>query len=356
MNILLLLVTQGVGGIEKRFYNYSKYVLNRTDNNYTVVISNSLLSSLGEIPFCKNNRLVCYGIKWKKKSKIKRYIDYFLLMLVLIRLMNNKYDSAHFITLSSLFFRKLIRSDKKVHSFVNSLSQAQDRICSYSLFKEIMSEDFIIDCLDERIQSVISEKYPMQSQNIVSSPCSFIIDDMDMTKAKKENIISFVGRLEEFKGIQLLIEIIPQILERTNYAIHIFGRGSYSKSIEELIIKNSASGRIKLDYTIEPKDELKKSKIFLSLQKEENYPSQSLLEAMFCENVIIATDVGLTRKVVREDFGILIGDSSSELLDAIKKLTLSDISLKDMGMKARLFAGKNHTVEMFHQYLLSIYS
>ena len=77
---------------------------------------------------------------------------------------------------------------------------------------------------------------------------------------------------------------------------------------------------------------------------------------MFCENAIIATDVGLTRKIVKKDFGILIPSSSDALLDAIKKLTLSDTVLSDMGSKARLFVEENHNIERFHQYLVSVYS
>lgn len=51
MKILLLLITQNVGGVEKRFYNYCKYIADKTDNNYTVVVSRSLINSLGEIKF-----------------------------------------------------------------------------------------------------------------------------------------------------------------------------------------------------------------------------------------------------------------------------------------------------------------
>ena len=56
MKILLLLITQNVGGVEKRFYNYCKYIADKTDNNYTVVVSRSLINSLGEIKFDNYNK------------------------------------------------------------------------------------------------------------------------------------------------------------------------------------------------------------------------------------------------------------------------------------------------------------
>jgi len=66
MKILLLLITQNVGGVEKRFYNYCKYIADKTDNNYTVVVSRSLINSLGEIKFDNHNKIknmVLTGIK-----------------------------------------------------------------------------------------------------------------------------------------------------------------------------------------------------------------------------------------------------------------------------------------------------
>lgn len=78
MKILLLLITQNVGGVEKRFYNYCKYIADKTDNNYTVVVSRSLINSLGEIKFDNHNKIknmVLTGIK-NEVSSIYRLPQY----------------------------------------------------------------------------------------------------------------------------------------------------------------------------------------------------------------------------------------------------------------------------------------
>ena len=80
---------------------------------------------------------------------------------------------------------------------------------------------------------------------------------------------------------------------------------------------------------------LKQSKIFISIQKDNNYPSQSLLEAMACENAIIASDVGETRKLVTENEGILVPLSAEKIADAIQFLLENPAECERLGKNAR---------------------
>ena len=106
--------------------------------------------------------------------------------------------------------------------------------------------------------------------------------DTDCSNEDKMNTICFAGRLEEFKGIHLLKDILLEIIKQTDFNVVIL-KGSYFAKIEEIIIKHDLNGRVKLGYYTDIKHVLRNSVIFLSLQKEENYLSQSLLEAMACK-------------------------------------------------------------------------
>ena len=70
----------------------------------------------------------------------------------------------------------------------------------------------------------------------------------------------------------------------------------------------------------DPSIYLMKSKIFISIQSDNNYPSQSLLEAMASENAIVASDVGETRRIVTDKEGILIPLSAKKIVEALKFL------------------------------------
>jgi glycosyltransferase involved in cell wall biosynthesis len=109
-----------------------------------------------------------------------------------------------------------------------------------------------------------------------------------------------------------------------------------------------------VDGTLEPWKYLRKSKVFVSIQQFNNYPSQSLIEAMACENAIIASDVGETRLLVTENEGILVGLNPQEIAEAIFKLFSTKGLIEKLGSNARKKVIKDHTVEKFAEYFYSI--
>jgi glycosyltransferase involved in cell wall biosynthesis len=95
------------------------------------------------------------------------------------------------------------------------------------------------------------------------------------------------------------------------------------------------------------------------LQRVNNYPSQSILEAIACGAAIIATDVGETRNFLDDDCAILINLDVDELILAIKKL-LSDEELRlSLAENARKKVLGNHSIERYSNYfcedILSVY-
>ena len=63
--------------------------------------------------------------------------------------------------------------------------------------------------------------------------------------------------------------------------IFIIGKGKEQEKINELINQKYKSLKITNLYSNEPHVFLNKAKVFLSLQKSSNYPSRSLIEAMY---------------------------------------------------------------------------
>ena len=138
----------------------------------------------------------------------------------------------------------------------------------------------------------------------------------------------------------------------TEFKIYILGNGDLKREIEDLVENNNLEDRVFITYSPSPIEYLKRTKIFLSLQKDENYPSQSLLEAMATQNAIIATDVGLTRKIVKKEWGLLI-TNKGELIKSL--VNLEHFETCKMGKSAMKFVKENHNVVKFHSYLLSLY-
>ena len=354
MKILYFHITQNIGGVEKRFLNYYKYILSLNDNCYTIVISRSFLKKVeDELPCINGHHVLLYGMEWISSNKWTRYVDYMCLLPCLIKLSVHKFDIAHFPTSASRLFYSAVRAKRKVISAVTSSKKGLEICVNSNRFKSLIEKGALVDCLDDNIRAYIILKYPQHREQVFVSPCSFIdYTNTTCVYSKKEHAISFVGRVIVYKGADWLRDSLLEIVKKTNLNVYILGNGKLKTDLQELVEKNHLANRVILTYSKSPIDYMKRTKIFLSLQKDENYPSQSLLEAMATQNAIIATDVGLTRKIVKENFGILVSDRQ-EMIDAIVRL--EQIDLQEWGTNAMLFAKRNHKVSLFHQYLISMY-
>lgn len=356
MRILYLHITQNLGGVEKRFFSYFQYILDKENDEYTVLISRSFLKAMRKdlVSKDKRHKVIKYGFHWNKKGKLTRYIDYLSLGWILLRLRLKKFDIVHFDTSASRMFRNFFRTRGRVISAVTSPKDWLEEEISSSRFKEMVKSGFGVDCLDSNIQNAIKQKYPEYINKIYVSPCSFIAASLPMVKAEKEHAISFVGRLIPEKGADLLLNALPEIIEKTSYKVYILGNGCLKKKFESLMSENNWQDRVVLTYDENPPRYMQKTEIFLSLQRDENYPSQSLLEAMYCNNAIIATNVGLTGKLVASDNGILV-NNSNELIDALCYFEANEGQLIDMRLKSYNKVTSNHTVDKFDDYLNSLY-
>jgi glycosyltransferase involved in cell wall biosynthesis len=98
---------------------------------------------------------------------------------------------------------------------------------------------------------------------------------------------------------------------------------------------------------------LSQSKVFLSLQDFDNYPSQALMEAMIFCNSIISIDNGDTSRMVLEtNRNFLLKEKNEEALaEAIHSL----INKPDLNLMNREFILKYHNPGRFTEYLLDIH-
>jgi len=117
---------------------------------------------------------------------------------------------------------------------------------------------------------------------------------------------------------------------------------------------SNVSEFVTIQFASQPTEILNQSAIFVSLQAADNYPSQSLLEAMACGNAIIATDVGETWRLVDETNGIRIPPSAHALTNAVVTL-LQSAQLAEYGRVSRQRVLAEHTAERYFEYITSVY-
>jgi glycosyltransferase involved in cell wall biosynthesis len=167
--------------------------------------------------------------------------------------------------------------------------------------------------------------------------------------------VTFAGRLIEEKGIRLLIKALPGILKISpEIEVQILGSGPLSDAVDTEIKRCSGDARVRRAHLADPAPALLKSSVFLSLQQEENYPSQALLEAMLAGNAIVATDVGLTHLLVDDATGFRI-KTADELVAAVQNLFADPGLMRGCGEAARRKVLSQHTVQDFVTYLDAMY-
>mgnify|MGYP003601808214 CR=1 FL=1 len=226
----------------------------------------------------------------------------------------------------------------------------------YKLHVNLMEKSDKIDCLYS------PTGFPEYSYKCVQSPGSFswkyntnTIKGMDIGSCKSNDIL-FVGSLLSSKNYQLAIEGYKQlskdseVMRSLDYPRLIIIAPNIHEELKAEIdeFNKSSSGEILLESYNNIDDILQKSYLFLSLQDYDNYPSQSLIEAMVFGCTVIATDFGETRNIVKVENGnILIEKDVNELMDAIKNVLDRPHDKNEKNIKMIL---KNHTIENYAEY------
>lgn len=182
------------------------------------------------------------------------------------------------------------------------------------------------------------------------------IDEFSLSGNKK--IILAVGRMHELKDYPNLLTAISHIAEyRKDFILLIAGDGELKPQIEDLIKNLEISEFVRLIGNRNDIPELMNiSDIYVLSSKKEGLPTV-LIEAMACENFIVATDCGGSKEILG-DTGILVPPNNSlELANALcKALDLSPDIIKLNGIKSRKRAKQIFSVEKSVTKWLSLYT
>lgn len=204
-----------------------------------------------------------------------------------------------------------------------------------------------IDCLYPSATESVQRRFPMC--RVTTTPCPGTLLDV-FVPAEKKKVIAFVSRWVEVKNVRLFFDSVLAIEEdlyQAGYIVQLCGKSSDGQ-MEEYIARRLASARhpeiIHCPGFIKPETVLPEAELFLSLQDINNYPSQSLLEAISSGCYIIASDEGDTRRIVKPEFGTCCKLSVPSVAKSI--LEYLKISQEDK-MKA-VEAARSFALENFH--------
>ena len=390
-----VLLTSGVfGGAERRFAQLFAYLSSNHPNKYYFIITWDLYSRILEIypdypvqnlipigpkitvirkgknsptkpePFARNHPGIIkqfyrfirnYRIQRSyfteiEKLRKERHITCFLgiyngIIPLYFYLKKKKRDSGIIFCDMDSWFRDILPKDNKYW------------YRKFSSFNYALENSDYIDFLSPFILEGIRDRcIKVKDETISITPCSFT--DYEKCKVGNKSVfqVAFAGRLEMDKNPDIFLEAAIILSEKySDIIFHIMGEGRLSLDIKNKVESFKFSNIKFHGFHLNPTEILADTSVFVSIQTTNNYPSQSVLEAMGCGNAIIATDVGDTRMFINESNGILIERDLNELVKAIEMLYLDKDLRERLGRNAYSYIRENHTIEKMADYYINLF-
>ncbi len=185
---------------------------------------------------------------------------------------------------------------------------------------------------------------------------SFVETDHFLPSQEKKPWVVFAHRFFDEKNPMLFIEAIPFIKTRHPEArFFILGHGDLEEQIRLRVNALGLSDVVTVELNDRLETVLSKSMIFLCLQRNENYPSRSMLEAMSSGNAVVATDIGYTHLLVNEDTGLRVPPDAGKIAEAVNTLLDDPKRTMVLGRQARALMIRDFDLQAYMEGLDQLY-
>src|SRR6266849_7582949 len=252
----------------------------------------------------------------------------------------------------------LLRPDHRVVISVTNRNLAELVGVSWALplYRVALLKCVCVDALTEGVRMDLLQRGIAREKIAVPSGSAIDVEQYQPSPSKEPWVV-FVGRLIEAKNPVLFLEAVPAILRTVPPArFFLFGDGPLRPQVEQALDRLCLRGFVERGFRASLEPVLGKARVFVSLQRQDNYPSQSLLEAMACGTVPVATDVGLTWKLVDETTGIRVKPDPGPIAEAVIALLQDSQRCDRLGRAARQRVVEQHSDERYRTYLGSLYA
>ena len=179
--------------------------------------------------------------------------------------------------------------------------------------------------------------------------------DFDKFKIKKklnerDNLVGYIGRLSEEKGILNFVKAIPEILKEQNEVKFLVGGdGQLRDEIGNYLDRNNLNDKVKLTGWIPHNklpDYLNELKLLVLPSYTEGLPN-IMLEAMTCGTPVLATPVGAIPDVIKDgETGFIMENNSPECIAKNVVRALGYLDLERIVKNARELVEKEFTYKV----------
>lgn len=242
------------------------------------------------------------SLRWKTRKVnkssnkyIRRTIN-FIRNVVLNLIQLPKIDSfVHVVlysnaTLLSVFFERIIGNSKYYYEITSpdvAVSSATKTLVRYGFLYDKLI--FVSESVEKRLSNIKPEKKYVRKQ-----PLAYLAKGQ--SKVEKENLVVYAHRLIERKNPLLAVQAFEKLAKSTpDWNFYICGDGELKEEVENKVALAKLPNLEYKGYIYDMDSLMKRSKIFVSLIEPDNYPSQSVFNAMANGNAIVVSDTGSSK-------------------------------------------------------------
>lgn len=291
------------------------------------------------------------GVKVTRFKSFAPGNAYYFAPQIYLYLKNHKYDVIHahsYHALPALFAAISERKKKFVFSpyyhggghtpFRNLLHKP------YKLFgKMIFSRADTVICISEYEKRLVESDFNV-AEKTIKIPNGLNLSEFENLKRQKnesdEKIILYVGRLEEYKGVQYIINCLPEL---DNCRLIVVGKGPYEDELRLLAEKLRVSERIEWLKDVPRKKLIEcyfSSDVFVMLSKKEAY-GITVAEALISNTPCIVANGSALSEFIDGEYCLGI-DNPIDVSELTNKIKLQIFREKKIGkMKKKVLSWEN---------------
>jgi glycosyltransferase involved in cell wall biosynthesis len=224
------------------------------------------------------------------------------------------------------------------------------------LYRAALRRARVVDALTESIRDMLVRQEGVPPARIRVSAGSVVDTERFHPEEPKRPWVVFVGRLIPEKNPGLFVEACALVRARVpDVRFFLLGDGELKADVTARLRARGLESCTQIGWSDRVEDVLAEALVFVSLQRLDNYPSQAVLEAMACGAAVVATDVGLTWKLVDESVGVRVQATPEAVAEAVTGLLADPPRTVAMGRRGRERVIQQHSIDAYLDYLENLY-
>lgn len=219
----------------------------------------------------------------------------------------------------------------------------------------------LLICVSPTVEQVMLKAVPkgyFAPGQVIVTPAAFFSPPAEIAELvqEKEPRVVFAARLIERKNPVLFATVAKQFLQMCpEWKVSILGDGPLEAAVKAILADEIGDERAFVGHVKDPYPLFASSALMVSLIDADNYPSQSVLEAMLMGNALLLSNRGASGRFLNGKNGRLVEIEEKQILKEMLELTADFSGLVEAGDSSRQHVLTHFSKASYLSHLRDVY-